>query len=196
MSQRQTLVLLAALFALPLLAASVLYVWGWRPTRTMNHGELVQPARMIADLTLHTREGAALRFSELRGKWTLIYFAGSRCAEVCERNLYKMRQVRLAQGENAERVQRLFVLTGEGVPKELPSILPQHPGLQVVTGPGNGVRALAQQFALPAGTPLDGLERVYIVDPAGRLMMSYPPDADASGMRKDLARLLRVSRIG
>lgn len=196
MGQRQTLLLLAALFALPLLAASMLYVSGWRPTRTMNHGELVQPARMIADLTLHTREGAALRVSELRGKWTLIYFGGSRCAEVCERNLYKMRQVRLAQGENAERVQRLFVLTGEGVPKELPSIMPQHPGLQVVTGPGDSVRALAQQFALPAGTPLDGLERVYVVDPVGRLMMSYPPDADASGMRKDLARLLRVSHIG
>jgi hypothetical protein len=34
------------------------------------------------------------------------------------------------------------------------------------------------------------------VDPLGNFMMSYPADADPNGIRKDLARLLRASRIG
>jgi hypothetical protein len=49
---------------------------------------------------------------------------------------------------------------------------------------------------LPAGSPLDNLNRVYLVDPLGNFMMSYPADADPTGMRKDLARLLRISQIG
>jgi hypothetical protein len=39
-------------------------------------------------------------------------------------------------------------------------------------------------------------ERVYYVDPLGNLMMYYTPDADPTGMLKDLARLLKASRIG
>jgi hypothetical protein len=39
-------------------------------------------------------------------------------------------------------------------------------------------------------------DRIYLVDPLGNLMMSYPGDADATGMKKDLQRLLKVSQIG
>ena len=34
------------------------------------------------------------------------------------------------------------------------------------------------------------------VDPLGNLVLRYPRDADPSRMKKDLDRLLRVSRIG
>ena len=55
---------------------------------------------------------------------------------------------------------------------------------------------LASHFALSSGTPPADLNRVYVIDPLGNLMMSYPADADANRMRKDLARLLRVSQVG
>ena len=38
--------------------------------------------------------------------------------------------------------------------------------------------------------------RLYLVDPLGNLMMSYPADAEPGGIIKDLKRLLRYSRIG
>jgi hypothetical protein len=41
-----------------------------------------------------------------------------------------------------------------------------------------------------------GEGRVYIVDPLGNLMMSYPSDAGPGDLYDDLRRLLRVSRIG
>jgi hypothetical protein len=72
----------------------------------------------------------------------------------------------------------------------------QYPGLMAFTGAPAEVQRLAREFASTRGTPLDGLERVYLVDPNGNLVLSYAPDADASGMRKDLARLLRLSQIG
>ncbi len=194
--KRLTLALIAALFALPLAASVLLYGIGWRPGGAMNHGELVEPARAVADIALRTLDGTPLRFADLRGKWTLVYFGRLPCMRQCEYNLYKMRQVRLAQGDNAKRVQRLFVVLAYGGQETLRTVIEPYPGMRVVTGPSDGLQALVREFALPVGTPLDRLERVYVVDPLGRLMMSYPADADASGMRKDLARLLRVSQIG
>lgn len=190
------IILLVALFALPLILAYSLYWYGWRPGGTINHGELVQPARPIADATLRTLEGRDIRFHDLRRKWVLVYFGSSQCGEACERNLYKMRQVRLAQGKDADRILRVFLVTDTHTLDRLRPKLAQYPGMQVITGPAENVKTLAQQFALPAGSPLDGLERIYVVDPLGNLMMSYPAGADASGVRKDLVRLLKVSQIG
>ncbi len=190
------IILLVALFALPLILAYGLYWYGWRPGGTINHGELVQPARPSADALLRTLEGRDIRFHDLRRKWVLVYFGSSQCGEACERNLYKMRQVRLAQGKDADRILRMFLVTDARALDRLRPKLAEYPGMQVITGPAENVKTLAQQFALPAGSPLDGLERIYVVDPLGNLMMSYPAGADASGVRKDLVRLLKVSQIG
>jgi hypothetical protein len=39
-------------------------------------------------------------------------------------------------------------------------------------------------------------DHIYIVDPLGNLMMRYPRDADPSKIKKDVVKLLKVSRIG
>ncbi len=65
-----------------------------------------------------------------------------------------------------------------------------------LVGPPTAVRQLAGQFRVPAGGALEGLDPIYLVDPLGNFMLHYPPDADASGMRKDLVRLLKVSQVG
>jgi len=74
--------------------------------------------------------------------------------------------------------------------------LKDYPGMIVLIGPPPAVRQLAGQFSVPAGSALDGLDRMYLVDPLGNFMLHYPPDVDASGMRKDLVRLLKVSQVG
>jgi len=195
-SARRKILLLALLFALPLIVAYVLYYGGWRPGATGNYGELVQPARPLEDATLTTLDGKALRFSELHGKWTLIAFSASPCLSLCERNLYKMRQVIAAQGENAARAQSVLVMTDGKALDRLRDAIRDYPNTRVVIGPDDRVSKLARQFTLPAGSPLDNLNRVYLVDPLGNFIMSYPADADPNDMRKDLARLLKVSRIG
>lgn len=193
---RRKILLLAALFALPVVVSYALYFSGWRPASFGNHGELVQPARPIADVTLTLLDGKAIRFGELRGKWTLIAFSAAECGSPCERNLVKIRQVIAAQGKEAERVQSLLVMKDTRTRDWLNYAMKDYPGMRVVVGPSEAVEALARQFALPVGSPLDNLNRIYLVDPLGNFMMSYPADADGNGIRKDLARLLRISRIG
>ena len=195
-SSRRNILLLALMFALPVIVAYALYYGGWRPGSTGNYGELVQPARPLEDAALTTLDGKALRFSELHGKWTLIAFSAAPCLSPCERNLYKMRQVIAAQGENATRAQSVLVMTDGKALDRLRGAVREYPRTRVVIGPPDQVAGLVRQFALPAGSPLDNLNRVYLVDPLGNFVMSYPADADPNGMRKDLARLMKISQIG
>jgi len=195
-ASRRKIVLLALLFALPVVVAYVLYFGGWRPGATGNHGELVQPPRPIADAALTLLDGKSARVRELHGKWTLLMFSPAECLTPCTRNLYTMRQVIAAQGEKAHRVQAVLVVTDGGALDLLRYAMKDYPGVRAIVGPPEAVKDMARQFTLPAGSPLDNLNRIYLVDPLGNFMMSYPADADPNGIRKDLARLLRASRIG
>ena len=193
---RRKLLLIAALFALPMLVAYALYYSGWRPEAVHPHGELVQPARPVADAALVLLDGKPMRFSELHGKWTLVTFSAAECLSPCERNLVKMRQVIAAQGKEAERIQSILIVKDAKMRDWLNYAIKDYPGMRAVIGPPEAFDALAREFMLPAGSPLDNLNRIYLVDPLGNFMMSYPADADPTGLRKDLARLLRISQIG
>ena len=61
------------------------------------------------------------------------------------------------------------------------------------------LRAVASELAswLPpstAGEPAG--DHIYMVDPLGNLMMRFPANADPNLTKRDLAKLLRASRIG
>jgi len=193
---RLMLVLLAALFLAGVVAAHLLVQSGWRPGKTKNYGELVQPARPLADVELATLDGRRTRIAQLHGKWSLIYFGPAECLTPCTDNLYKMRQITAAQGKEAGRVQRVFVVTDARALDWLRYTLADYPGMEVLVGPADAVRRLATHFTVPAGGALDGLHRIYLVDPLGNLMMSYPADADPRGMHKDLSFLLKASQVG
>ena len=193
---RLTLILVVALFLLPVVAATYLYVSGWRPEgKSLQHGELLQPARPLGDAELTGADGAPYRFRALRGKWALVYFNPLPCTDICRNNLYKMQQVRLAQGRDAPRVERVMIVAGASS-AALRELAQQNPGLIVASGAQATLQALAREFVSSQGTALDAPGRVYLIDPIGNLVLSYAPDADPSGMRKDLARLLRLSQVG
>ena len=40
------------------------------------------------------------------------------------------------------------------------------------------------------------IHQIYVIDSLGNLMMWYPKDATSKGIKKDLKRLLKVSKIG
>ncbi|MBI3571429.1 MAG: SCO family protein [Gammaproteobacteria bacterium] len=193
---RRRLLLLIAIFLLPALVAYALYFSGWRPETTGNYGELVQPARPLPEAALQTLDGKVLRLSELRGKWTLLMFGAAECPKPCEATLDKIHRIILAQGKEAERVRAAFVVTDPRARDWLQYAIKDYPGMLVLTGSADAMRMLVPYFTLSRGAPLNDSNRIYVVDPLGNFMMSYPAGADANRMRKDLARLLRVSQIG
>jgi len=193
---RLTFILVVVLFLLPVVAATYLYVSGWRPQgKSLQYGELVQPARPVGDAELTGADGAPYRLQALRGKWALVYFNTLPCTDSCRNNLYKMQQVRLAQGRDAPRVERVMIVAGANS-AALHELARLNPGLITLSGARATLQSLAREFVSSQGTALDVPGRVYLIDPIGNLVLSYAPEADPSGMRKDLARLLRLSQVG
>lgn len=185
---RWVLLALAALFAAPLIAALL-----WRPTGFANRGDLVQPARPLHDVELRTLDDKPFRLSELRSKWLLVHFAADDCAEACRRALYNMTQVRLAQGKNAGRVKSVLVA---GSPEAAGDMQAQFAELLAVIASRSNLEGLATQFSVDGESPLTASGRIYLVDPLGNFAMSFSASVEPSDIRRDLARLLRVSQIG
>jgi cytochrome oxidase Cu insertion factor (SCO1/SenC/PrrC family) len=198
-NSRQALVLLALLFLMPVLVSYLMHLraeHGWRPAGTTNKGSLIQPPlplNLPAGLVSATGEPVSQDF--LGGKWTLVYIDDAACGEKCRNRLYQMRQVRLAQGENLRRVQRLFLVTGASDSTDLSTILADYPEMAAARLSPDQAAAIAPMFSVE-GISMQGADNIYLVDPLGNLMMYYPPDIDPRGMIQDLQRLLKYSHIG
>lgn len=175
----------------PFVAALVWYfnAGHWRPAETVNHGRLIKPPRPISSQPLPLLGGGRLAPDWFKHRWTLVYVGASACDARCRHALYVTRQIRLAIGAEMTRVQRLFALPGE--PPAAAELRRAHPDLTVVDT-ANGGRGFAAQFT--GGAPPGA--RIYLVDPRGRLMMSYAADADPKGILADLKRLLKYSQLG
>jgi cytochrome oxidase Cu insertion factor (SCO1/SenC/PrrC family) len=162
----------------------------WRPASTVNHGNIVSPPRAIATANLPLLDGGTLPGNWFKHEWSLVYTGAPACPTRCKKTLYLTRQIRLALGAKMNRVQRLFIVTGKA--KHAEALRRAHPDLTVVSAKGTTGRAFLGQFVGDAGLG----DRIYIVDPRGRLMMSYPADADPKGIIADIERLLKYSQLG
>src|SRR5688572_14856094 len=131
---RVRLLLLAAVFAAPVIFSYALYYSGWRPEETRTHGDLVTPARRVADVELKSLDGAAMRLTTSPPRWSLVYFGSSECATACERALYVMRQVIAAQGREAHRARPVMIVTDKRAVDKLRNQLKEYPTVVPLTG--------------------------------------------------------------
>ena len=193
-ANRIKLLAVVALFVLPIAIAVYMHFSGWRPGSTINHGTLVQPAREAPELTF-SGPGVTQSGKELFGeKWNLVVVTTTDCADACKLNLHAIRQIHIGQGKNQHRIRRVLVQTGEI--RDLAGIGREYPDMAIVTVGTKMQQTLQDWLAVDGGAKAPDGSRVYMIDPLGNYMMYYVPGFDPSGMRKDLARLLRVSHIG
>ncbi len=177
-----TVWLILAVCVVPIIASTALY-YLWTPTRFVNHGELLDPVPLAAVRFART-EGEPFDFSDLNGRWVFLSIDDGACDDYCEKKLYLMRQIRLTQGKDADRIDRVWLIRDGRRPSA--RTLAEYEGtLAVVLANADGLSRF----------PAEGnrADYVYLVDPLGNLMMRYPPDADPSRIKKDIAKLLRVS---
>ncbi len=188
---RRALIAIAAIFFLPLAAAVWLhYGSGWQPAPGAQHGRLLDPPRPLPAAPLTLPAGAPAPADALRGKWSIVQLVPGGCDALCIAIAEELRRVQLALDKDAPRVRRVLLHAGgccEGRAE-----LAADRQLAVLGAGGQAAAALLSQFP-PAR---DGRPGVYIVDPHGNLVMSYPATGAARGLLKDLERLLRHSRIG
>lgn len=176
--------LIIALTTAPV-AASYLIYYFWQPAHTVNHGELIGP-HVLPDAALALMDGAPLRLSQLKGKWVLAMIDNAACDAQCEKKLVYMRQLRLTQGKNRDRIERLWLVSGDGIPAVATTV--GQDGTRVARADA----ALLRLFPAPGSAS----DHIYVIDPLGNLMMRYPRDPDPRLMIKDLSRLLKASQVG
>jgi len=193
---RRGLVLVAALFLVPLAGAFWLYYggMGWRPSGGTQWGDLIDPARPLPPVSLHDADGRALSPELLRHGWTMVYIGDGRCDERCRRALYLMRQSRLALNRDAGRVQRVLLATRHCCDRVY--LAREHADLVIATLDGPEGAALLGHFPVYDGVAVTQAGRIYLVDPLGNLMMSYAAHAPDKALLEDLRKLLRLSHIG
>jgi len=193
---RRQLLLLAALFFVPLAIAFWMYYGptGWRPSGDASKGDLIDPARPLAALALTTADGGQTPPDFLRGKWSLVYVGDGLCDDRCRKALYLTRQSRLALNKDMDRVQRVFLVTGRCCDRGF--LAQEHPDLIVARVDDDAAAALLEPFPTYGGVPLADAGRIFIVDPLGNLLMSYAPTAPDKALLTDMKKLLRLSHIG
>ena len=185
---RMKLYLVIAICAAPVFASYYAYYFV-RPEARSNYGDLIDPQRPTPQLHLTTLDGRPFDTASLRGKWLLLMVAGGDCDPSCKDRLYHMRQVRLTTGKDRDRVERVW-LVSDAVPLQT-QLIREYDGTHMLRAdPAEVGPWLTLE---PSDRHAD---RLYVVDPLGNLMMRFPVDADPNKTKRDLAKLLRASRIG
>ena len=164
-------------------------------------GQLIHPAFPLegVELSENSSSDPGQPFDEtaLRGTWTMFYAPTGTCSEACEKNIYHMRQVRLALSHRMDRVQRVLLL--ENAEQVAAELLDEHPGLRVLQGDAAQYQQMVEKINLALDQSEGGLQpgdAIYLIDPFANLMMRFPADLPPKKMLKDIKHLLKVSRIG
>jgi hypothetical protein len=186
---RWKLFLVLFICALPLIGSYFTY-YVIKPEARTNYGTLLDPRQHpMPQLGSASLDGKPFSLESLKGKWIILQVAGSDCNETCKRHLLEMRQLRLMQGKEMDRIERVWLITDE---KPIETILMrEYDGTRMLRAKPELLRAW-----LPAELPAVLEEHLYMIDPLGNLMMRFPKDADPNKVKKDLAKLLKASSIG
>src|SRR3954468_3824930 len=157
-NSRVTLLLVAAVAILPLLAAYGLHFY-WRPSSFTNYGELLNPTS-LADASVPQADGSRFDFARFKGKWVMLMVDSGGCDAFCQGKLYRIRQVRLTQGQNMERVERAWLIDDDAEPPS--RISADFAGTHQLKVKGSTLlRRLPAQSSARA--------HIYIVDPLGNV---------------------------
>jgi hypothetical protein len=188
-SGRWKLLAVIAVCASPLIASYLTY-YVIKPEGRTNYGALIDPrAHPIPALGATTLDGKPSELDAFKGKWIMLQVAGGDCDDACRKRLHDMRQLRLTQGKDMDRIERVWLVTDD---KPLETMLMrEYDGTHMLRA-----RPEAVQQWLPAEQGGSAQDHIYMIDPLGNLMMRFPRDADPNRIKKDLTKLLKASRIG
>jgi hypothetical protein len=178
-TSRLKLLLLAAMFFVPVVTAFVLYNRGWRPAGSTNHGELLQPIRQLPASA-----------ASLLGKWTLFYVGDGACGEDCKHVLWVARQTRVALNKDMPRIGRALFATRNCCDRAF--LDKEHQGIAIFD---IGATA-ANQELLNLLPPRDHANDLFLADPLGNIVMRFDGREDPHGLLDDLKKLLKLSSIG
>ncbi len=176
--KRLQLVLIASLFVLPVVAALILAGSGWVPG-ARSFGVGIVPQRSVEDVVVTLADGTPVDWHDRDRRWSLVAIPGRHCAEACILQVDLMHRAKISLNQNATRLRLIYL----GTP-------PSGERMDELMRPWQQGSDIAQGFASWTPDADDGVSAV-LVKPDGVAVTFYPNGFDASGLRKDLAKVTK-----
>lgn len=191
MMRRRFLVLLSLLLAACKPAPLV-----WRNTDLTG-------ASFGRQLQLADHHGQLRNLTDFHGKAIVLFFGYTSCPDVCPTTLARFAEVMKTLGEEAERVQVLFVTLDpeRDSAARLAEFVPWfHPSFIGLRGDSGQIRHATEEFRIfsarkpvegELGYVIDHSSGAYVFDPEGRLRLYVKDTASVEDIAADLRQLLK-----
>jgi cytochrome oxidase Cu insertion factor (SCO1/SenC/PrrC family) len=176
--KRLQLILLASLFILPMGVAALLAFSGWVPD-ARSYGEGIVPQRVVDGIPVELADGTRLDWHDPEWRWSVVAIPGRNCADACKHQLDQVHRARVSLNQKANRVRLLYL----GTP-------PIGTDAEALMRPWDIGKDLGSGFAEWKPDVDDGLALV-LVKPDAIALTFYADGFNASGLRKDLAKVTK-----
>ena len=188
-SPRVSLVIIAAIFLLPLLLAWFMYsgTIDYKPSTMRNFGQLVEPP-----IPLDWQEAILLPGGDEPGQdaaeafsthWVILYPVPDPCLDTCLQAVSALRQIHRAAGRQQARIRIALLIRDNGSTDVESTLRDTYSRFQLIRDPDGKVTSTLQRATVEPGA-------VYLIDPLGNIMMTYKEGADPNNLKQDLKRLL------
>ena len=192
----------AALALVVVVAAVFLVFRGREAPYTYNGGFYAQPAA-AAPLNLTDMNGEPFALDQLKGNSVLVYFGYTTCPDACPTTLIDYQVVKEELGADADRVKFVLVTidperdTEAKLQEYLAFFDPEFIGLRGDEAQTEQVKrdygVLVNRVEYPDSATkylLDHSTQTYVIDPQGRLALTFPYGMDPALMAQDIRHLL------
>jgi len=184
------------------LAALALALAGCSPSAPRFSNADITGADYGRDFALTDHTGKPRTLADFRGKVVLIFFGFTRCPDVCPTTMAELKQVMVRLGEDAKRLQVLFVTVDPE--RDKPELLAQYvPAFDSsflgLYGDAEATAKTAKEFkvfyqkvpgAKPDSYTVDHTAGSYVIDAQGRLRLFVRHGGPLDPLVADLRTLL------
>ena len=189
---KKTFYLLVLVFILPFTMAVLLHVFDLKPSGK-SYGNLIQPPKSLQFSTLKDIQGNVFKPEQWNKIWSIVTVDSTGCNALCEARLHMLKQVHTSMNKEIDRVQRILLVPADVKAEAFSELQKKYPDLIILVGADAETVKFSANFT---AAKVNAESNVFLVDPLGNLMMSYPDKFDPKGLRSDLTRLLKNSWAG
>ncbi|WP_339649957.1 hypothetical protein [Halopseudomonas pelagia] len=180
---------LLAIFAVvlgPILVAGVMAKMGFMPQSNTNRSDLVEPHILLEDWQL------AVEPVGYGSPWRILVTSPQDCLDACMALLHEARQINVALGREAGRVEHMLALAAQPTAALQQQLEAEYPRLS-----RSMLDAGAYQTSL-SKHPQEWQQgpQLWVVDPLGRVVLHQDADKPGKQLLDDLKHLLKVSKVG
>lgn len=157
-----------------------------------------------ADFQLTDHDGKLRTLADFRGKVVAVFFGYTHCPDVCPTTLADLAQVRRKLGQDADRLQVLFVtldperdtreLLAQYVPAFDPTFLGLYGDMQTTAQVGKIFGVTFQKQVTTSGYNLDHSTGTFLIGPDGKVRLRAPYGQRVEWLADDVRLLLAMQR--